>query len=85
MKWLWLAIAGALGVWLIVLLTLSRREAPEARDAEKPATPFDQVGRKAKGFDAPAAKAFSDLERPAVKSSRPLTPFPAAPDQGKSE
>jgi hypothetical protein len=82
MKWLWLAIAGALGLWLIVLLTLS---GPKGAEAEKPKTPFDSVGRKAKGFDTPAAEAFSNARRAPVKSSKPLAPFPAAPDQRKSE
>lgn len=83
MKWLWLAIAGALGLWLIVLLLVSGPESPEA---EKPATtPFDAVGRKPKGFDTPAAEAFSNTRRPPVKVAKPLAPFPVAPDQRKSE
>jgi hypothetical protein len=81
-KWLWLAIAGALGLWLIVLLLMSRPESPAA---EKRKAPFDAVGRKAKGFDTPAAEAFSNTKRPPLKVAKPLAPFPVAPDQGKSE
>jgi hypothetical protein len=81
-KWLWLAIAGALGLWLIVLLMMSGPKAPEA---EKPKAPFDSVGRMPKAFDTPAAAAFSNAKRPPLKSAKPLAPFPAAPDQRKSE
>jgi hypothetical protein len=82
MKWLWLAVAGALGLWLLVLLMVS---GPNDEPQERPKTPFDAVSGKPKGFDTPAAEAFSGATRPAVKSSRPLAPFPAAPDQRKSE
>jgi hypothetical protein len=82
MKWLWLAIAGALGLWLIALLLMSGSEGPAA---EQRKTPFDNMGRKPKGFDTPAAEAFSNAKRPPVKSAKPLAPFPVAPDQGKRE
>jgi hypothetical protein len=82
MKWLWLAVAGALGLWLLVLLLVSGPDTPEA---EKPKSPFDAVGRKPKGFDTPAAEAFSNNKRPPVKAAKPSAPFPVAPDQRKSE
>lgn len=83
LKWLWLAIAGALGLWLIGLLLVSRPES--SPKAEKPKTPFDSVGRKAKGFDTPAAEAFSNAKRPPLKAAKPLAPFPMAPDERESE
>lgn len=82
MKWLWLAIAGALGLWLVVLLLMS---GPESPAAEKRNTPFDSVGRQPKGFDTPAAEAFSNARRRPVKPSKPLAPLPGAPDPGKRE
>jgi hypothetical protein len=68
MKWLWLGVAGAIGLWLLVLLMLSGPKG-EAQDETKP--PFDAVSRKPRGFDTPAAEVFSGVKRPAVKSSRP--------------
>jgi hypothetical protein len=82
LKWLWLAVAGALGLWLIVLLLVSGAERPEA---EKPKTPFDSVGPMPKGFDTPAAEAFSNAKRPPLKAAKPSAPFPRAPDQRKGE
>jgi hypothetical protein len=84
MKWLWLAVAAALGLWMLVLLMVS---GPGDEPPEQPKTPFDSVSRKAKGFDTPAAEAFSGAKRPSVKSSKPeaLAPFPAGPDRAKSE
>jgi hypothetical protein len=81
-KWLWLAIAGALGLWLLMLLMLS---GPKQAEVEKAKTPFDAVGAKAKGFDTLAAEAFSGSQRLRVKSSKRSAPFPVAPDQRKSE
>jgi hypothetical protein len=82
MKWLWLAVAGALGLWLLVLLMVS---GPDDEPREKPKTPFDGVSRKPKGFDTPATEAFSGARRPSVKAAKPSVPPVAAPDQGKSE
>jgi hypothetical protein len=81
-KWLWLAVAGALGVWLIVLLLVAGPESPEAHP---PKTPFDGLSQKPKGFDTSAAKAFSNLRRMPVKSTKRSVPLPVAPDQAKGE
>jgi hypothetical protein len=75
MKWLWIAIAGAVGLWLILLLMVSGPD-----DEKKPAS---ERGSQPKSFDTPATEAFS--KRPPVKSVRPLPSFPVAPDQRKSE
>lgn len=82
MKWLWLAIAGALGLWLIVLLIVSP---PRDGAQAKPKSPFDGVSTEMPGVDAPAVEAFSKLKRPALKATKRSVPFPAAPDQRQGE
>jgi hypothetical protein len=81
-KWLWLAIAGALGVWLIVLLLVAGPESPQAH---QPKTPFDGLSKKPNGFDTSALEALSNLRRMPLKSTKRSAPFPVAPDQAKSE
>jgi hypothetical protein len=83
MKWVWLAIAGALGLWLILLLTLAGDERPQREN--RPTTVFDRVSRKPTGFDTPVAEAFSKHERARVKSAKPSAPVPVAVDQGESK
>lgn len=78
MRWVWLAIAGALVLWLAVLLLISgpdadeRQPAPGARDRVRNET-----------FDSPGAGVFS--KRHPVKAERPLPAFPTLPDQRKRE
>ncbi|HTV23188.1 MAG TPA: hypothetical protein VMG12_31080 [Polyangiaceae bacterium] len=72
-RWIWLAVAGALGLWLLILLAMSG-PSDSAAKRERP---------KMKSFDTPAVDAFS--KRPPVKSTRPSAPFPVPPDQGQSK
>lgn len=73
MRWLWLAVLAALGLWLVVLLV--------SGDEQK--TPFEAAEGKIKPFDPSVAEAFS--KRPPLKVSLPQRRFPALPEQRKSE
>jgi len=78
MRWVWLAIAGGLGVWLLTLLLLSGpEEGTGARKASPEAAPRNAT------FDSPAVDAFPN--RHIVKSSRQLPAFPVLPDERKRE
>lgn len=79
MRWLWLAIAAALGLWLIVLLL-----APGAKQ-EKERVPFRAASDEVKRFDTPAAKALSNRRHTPMTATKPLAPFPALPDERESE
>ena len=78
MRWVWLAIAGALALWLAALLLISR-----PGDEKGPPAPATKGQIRNETFDSPSADVFS--KRHPVKAERPLPSFPALPDQGKRE
>jgi hypothetical protein len=73
-KWLWLAVAGALGVWLIVLLVVADR--PIVVDRAPQSRLEQAAGNTPRQFDGKALNAFS--RRRDLRSSRPSStvPFP---------
>jgi hypothetical protein len=69
-RWLWIIIAAALGVWLVILLVKSDGATVQQQRA------------RAAGFDERAINALSK-RRPA-RTTRPSTPGPMRVDPGQS-
>ena len=85
-KWLWIALAGALGLWLIVLLVIA--DEPAISETEAPKSPHEQAaGSNVPGFDGRAAKALSQRRRLRASRSSPAMPFPVhdGVDHGQGE
>jgi hypothetical protein len=87
-KWLWLAVAGALGVWLIFLLVTSGRDgAGKAAGSERAGSGLKERLEAAepsqKPFDGRAAEVFT--ERQDTRARRPSTTPPLRLDHGQGK
>jgi hypothetical protein len=87
-KWLWLALAGALGVWLIILLVTSGRDgAGKAAGSERAGSRLrerlEAAESSQKPFDGQAAEVFT--QRQDTRARRSSTPPPLRLDQGQGE
>lgn len=87
-RWLWLAVAGALGVWLVILLATSGRGgAGTAPGPERAGSPLrerlEAAESSQKPFDRKAADAFT--QRQQARARRPSPTPPLRVDQGQSK
>jgi hypothetical protein len=84
-KWFWIAVAGALGLWLIVMLVVS--DEPAISEREAPKSPLEQLEQTAgptlPHFEEKATKAFR--QRREVRSSRPSSAVPFWVDDGQGK
>jgi hypothetical protein len=87
-KWLWLVVAGALGVWLIVLLVTSGRDgagkaAGPERAGSKLRERLEAAESSQKPFDARALETFT--QRQDTRARRSSTPPPLRLDHGQGK
>jgi hypothetical protein len=87
-KWLWLALAGALGAWLIVLMVTSGRDgagkaAGSERAGSKLMERLEAAESSQKPFDGRAAEAFT--QRQDARARRPSTTPPLRLDHGQGK
>lgn len=77
MKWLWLVVAGAIGLWLVILLAVSGGDEPSSPPGATP---------KGEGVPKQYERAGVFSKRPELRSSRPSSaPVPLRVDQGQGK
>jgi hypothetical protein len=82
-KWFWIAVAGALGAWLIALLTIADPVASDKAPPSPLAQPERAVTSDPTHFDGTTEKAFN--RRREVRSARPLPAVPFREDDGQGK
>jgi hypothetical protein len=84
MKWLWLVVAGALGLWLVILLVVSDEDEQPSGQGVGQAVP-NQGAPKQQPAPKQYERASAFSKRPELRSSRPSPTIPLRVDQGQGK